>query len=106
MMYVSNRSIGQPVSGPKLQVKTKFYAERFLNELLDYKDNTYNTDNLFFDSTQEQPQRRDPCFLFLCSFCEPDHECRVPGALGAVESSGQSRDGLGREHHCHQLGFR
>lgn len=44
---------GVPVKRDFFRLKTKFYAERFLNELVDYRDQSYNPSNVFFESTHD-----------------------------------------------------
>ena len=44
---------GEPIKGTAFRVKTKLYAERFLNELVDYRDNSYNLSNVYYESTHD-----------------------------------------------------
>jgi iron complex outermembrane receptor protein len=44
---------GEPIRKKTFHVKTKLYVERFLNELIDYRDNTYDPTNVFWISTHD-----------------------------------------------------
>lgn len=44
---------GELVKKSTFRVKTKLYAERFLNELVDYRDRSYNPSNVYWVSTHD-----------------------------------------------------
>ncbi len=44
---------GEPIKGNTFQLKTKIYAERFLNELVDYRDKSYDPSNVYWESTHD-----------------------------------------------------
>ncbi len=44
---------GEPIIGNAFRLKTKLYAERFLNELVDYRDNRYDPSNIYYESTHD-----------------------------------------------------
>ena len=44
---------GEPVKSATFHLKTKVYAERFLNELVDYRDKSYDPSNIYWESTHD-----------------------------------------------------
>lgn len=44
---------GEPVRRNDFHLKTKFYFDRFVNELVDYRDNRYDLSNIYYDSTHD-----------------------------------------------------
>jgi outer membrane cobalamin receptor len=56
---------GEPVRKDTFRVKTQVYVDRFLNELVDYRDDRYDMSNIYWDSTHDN---RSAGFLLSSSY--------------------------------------
>ncbi len=56
---------GEPVQTDSFRIKTNVYFDRFLNELVDYRDNSYDMSNIYRDSTHDN---RSTGFLLSSSY--------------------------------------
>ncbi|MFC1542038.1 TonB-dependent receptor plug domain-containing protein [Candidatus Latescibacterota bacterium] len=71
---------GEPVRKESFRLKTKFYADRFVNELVDYRDDSYDLSNIYYDSTHDN---RSAGFLLSSSY--------ISGANGVTNAGLQVR---------------
>ncbi len=84
---------GEPVKGKFFTVKTKLYAERFLNELVDYRDEQYDPSNVYWVSTHDN---RSAGLLVSSSYISREERITNFGFQVRWEESNRQEDkGLG-----------
>jgi len=80
---------GEPVKGKTFTVKTKLYAERFLNELVDYRDEQYDPANVYWVSTHDN---RSAGLLVSSSYISGENKITNFGFQVRWEESNRQQD--------------
>jgi iron complex outermembrane recepter protein len=80
---------GEPVRSETFRLKTKIYAERFQNELIDYRTDSYDREDIYWDSTHDN---RSAGFLVSSSFMPVGRGRTHAGVQARLDESHRQED--------------
>jgi iron complex outermembrane recepter protein len=80
---------GEPVRNTTLRLKTKFYVDRFVNELVDYRNNRYDLSDIYYDSTHDN---RSAGLLLSSSYFPGENGLTNLGVQARLDESRRQAD--------------